>query len=145
MFRKKAVLITIIVIILFAYFLFLVFPLVLVGSPTALFYIQNENSFSHNVSIEIFDEQNVSVFNTSYLLEVNESVHVDREIRWYFPFPSTFVTWSDGVYTFHFTVDNNASNQITRDINQYESISADIESSENQSESVDIIIRILAV
>lgn len=145
MIRKKTVLLTIIVIILFAYFFFLIFPFVFVGSPTPLFYIQNEDSLSHNVSVEIFDEQNVSVFKTSYFLEVNESVHVSREVRWYFPFPSHFITWSDGVFTFHFTVDNNVSNQITRNINQYESVSVDIKSSENQSERFEIIIKILAV
>lgn len=145
MLRKKFLLITIIAIILIVYFFFLFLPLILVGSPTALFYIQNEDSFSHNVSVEIFNEQNVSVFNKSYLLDDNESVHYDREIRWYFPFPSSFVTWSDGEYVFHFTVDGNSTNQITRDINQYESISVKIEPSENQSESVDIIIRILTV
>ena len=133
------------VIILLVYLFFLVFPLLLVGTPTSLFYIQNEDSISHNVTVEILDEQNTTVFNTSYFLDDNERVYVDREIHWYFPFPSTFITWSDGEFTFCFTVDNNVSDQITRDINQYESVSVDIETGKNQSEHVDIIIRILTV
>jgi hypothetical protein len=110
-----------------------------------LFYIQNEDDMAHHVFVNIVDAQNMTVFNTSYFLHGNESIYVDRELRWYVPFPSTFVTWSDGEYTFHFTVDNNVSDQITRDINQYESVSVDIESNQNQSEKIDIIIKILTV
>ena len=120
----------------------MIFPFLFVDSPIALFSIQNEDTRSHNVTVEILNEKNMTVFNTSYGLDGKESVHFDRELRWYFPFPSTFVTWSDGEYTFRFTVDTNVSNQISKDINQYESVSVDIESNENQSEEIDISIRI---
>jgi len=143
--RKRFILITILFSIFLVYLFFLIFPLVFVGVPTALFYVQNEDDMAHNVFVNIVNEQNMTVFNTSYFLHGNESIYVDRELRWNVPFPSTFVTWSDGEYTFHFTVDNNVSDQIARDINQYESVSVDIESNQNQSEKIDIIIKILTV
>jgi len=146
MFRKKAILITIIAIILFAYFFFLLFPLVLVGPPGPLYYIQNEDVIPHNITVEIFDAEHESVFKKSYVLDANEHVKLNREILWYFPFPSTFITWHDGVYTFNFTVDSNISNQITRDINQYESISVDLYDVDHfTSEIKPIRIRIMTV
>ena len=144
--RKSILIIIIIVIVLFLYIFFLVFPLALVGPPCSLYYIDNDDDKTHNITVEIFDEDHVSVFKHNYILSSNESINFKREIRWYLPFPSTFITWNDGVYTFNFTVDKNVSHQITRDINQYESICVDLYSEDHQSsEIIPIRIRIVTV
>lgn len=147
MILKKVILIIITLsIILFLYLFYLVFPLILVGPPCSLYYIYNNDNKTHNITVEIFNENHISIFEHSYQLGSNESVSYKREIRWHFPFPSMFITWDDGLYTFNFTVDKNVSNQITRDINQYESISVDLyEKNYQSSDIIPIRIRIMTV
>jgi hypothetical protein len=136
----KRIVIVLCVLFLGIYLFFLVFPLLLVGSPTSVYFVGNEDDNTHNLTVEIFDEQNVSVLKETYVLDANESIFYNREVRWYFPFPSSFVTWSDGLFTFSFTVDNSVTNQITREINQYVTVAVDIEPSENDTISIDICI-----
>ena len=124
--RKRIIPLTVVVIILCVYLFLLVFPLVLVGSPTSLYYIHNNDDKTHSLSGEIFDENNVSVFQKNHTLQPDETTDYDREVNWHLPFPSTFISWSDGLYTFSFTVDNNVSKSITRDTNQYETIFVDL-------------------
>ena len=124
--------ITVIILFLFLcmYFFFLFFP-ILFEAPAPLYYINNSDSISHDVNVEIFDEHNVSIFNKTYLLNKNKSVTLDREVRWYLPFPSTVISWSNGIYTFNFTVDYIYSDEITANINQFETIMVSVFSMEH--------------
>jgi len=122
----KKIIVILFVILLGFYLLSLYIPLIIVGPPGPLFYISNEDTISHDVRVEIFDENNVSVFNNTYLLDANNSTRFEREVSWNFPFPSKLVTWDDGMYTFNFTVDNNVANEITSDIDQYMAVSVNI-------------------
>ena len=142
--RKRIIPLTVVVIILCVYLFLLVFPLVLVGSPTLLYYIHNNDDKTHSLSVEIFDENNVSVFQKNYTLQPDETTDYDRTVNWHLPFPSTFISWSDGLYTFSFTVDNNVSKSITRDTNQYETIFVDLYSN-YASKIIPIRIRIVTV
>lgn len=132
--------IALILLILFVgyYLFFLVFPLVLVGPPTSLYYLSNHDDVSHNVTVQIFDDSNITVLKKHYILDTNESISLDREIRWYFPTPSTFVTWSDGVYTFNFTVDNVVSEEVTEEIGQYLTVAVRLKSGENETVNLDV-------
>lgn len=145
MLLKKKITIIVIVFLVGLYLFFLVFPLVLVGSPMALYYIDNNDSIAHDITVEIFDGNNNSVFNKTYLLTSNESVFFKREVQWWVPFPSTFITWSEGMYTFNFTVDYLYSEEITLDINQYESIQVDVFTMEHPKILIPIRIRIICV
>ena len=44
----------------------------IVGQPTPLFIIQNEDSNSHKVDIEIFNSDNESIFKELYILNQSE-------------------------------------------------------------------------
>lgn len=54
------------VLILLSYFV--VFSFLLVGPPTSLFYIENNDFQSHEVTVEVFDSHSESVFKESYEL-----------------------------------------------------------------------------
>jgi hypothetical protein len=143
--KKRNIVFILIAALIGIYLFLLVFPLMLVGPPTALYYIDNDDSISHDVTVEIYDKDNNSIFNKTYLLGSNENVFFKREVQWWFPFPSTFVTWNDGLYTFNFTVDNQYYKGITRDINQYESIQIDVFTMEYPKILIPIRISIVCV
>ena len=140
----KKIIIILFVVFFGLYILSVYIPLLSPTIAVPLFYIENEDNISHDVRVEIFDENNISVFNQTYILSSNSRVKFDREVSWNFPFPSKLVTWDDGMYTFNFTVDNNSSNEITREIDQYMSVVADIIPSSNEDEVV-IDIKIWSV
>ena len=120
--RKKIVIIIVLFIFLSGYLFFLILPLVLVGSPTPVYYIRNHDEQIHFISVEILDENNVSVLQENYSLKPEESVRYERQINWHLPIPKYFISWSDGIFTFNFTLDNNISKSITREMYQYETI-----------------------
>jgi ABC-type dipeptide/oligopeptide/nickel transport system permease component len=136
----------IIVVVIIGLYLFLQFtPFIIVGPPCPVYYIGNEDVIPHNITVEIFDEKNISVFSKYYTIESDSNIRFDRELQYNFPFPSKIVTWYDGKYTFNFTVDNNSSNEITRDINQYMSVTAIIKPSSNEDDEIVIDIKIMSV
>jgi ABC-type dipeptide/oligopeptide/nickel transport system permease component len=141
----KKIIVILFIILLGLYILSVYIPLLSPTIAVPLFYIENEDGVSHDVRVEIFDENNVSVFNNTYLLGANNSTRFEKEVSWNFPFPSKIVTWYDGKYTFNFTVDNNSSNEITRDINQYMSVTAIIKPSSNEDDEIVIDIKIMSV
>jgi len=141
----KKISIVVLVILLGLYFFYLYFPIMLVGAPGPLYYIRYNDTIPHNLTVEIFDENNISVFMNNYTIKSDTNIRFNRELQWFLPFPSTFVTWYDGMYTFNFTVDNNISNEITIDINQYMTVAVEIKPSINNEEKVDIEIKIWTV
>jgi len=141
----KRIIIIFVVFIVGLYLFFLIFPLMLVGPPTSLFVIRNKDSISHEVIIEIFNEKNVSVFKKTFQIDNKQNVNLDRNIRWWLPFPSTFITWSEGMYTFNITVDHIYTKEISRDINQYETIDIEVFSMDYNKVLIPIRIRIITV
>jgi len=107
------------------YLFFLIFPLILVGPPTPLFIIHNKDSVSHDIIVEIFNDHQDSVFKEKYLMNNNEIIEFERKIQWW-PYPPSFITWSNGKHTFNITVDYKYSKEITRDITQYETIDVEV-------------------
>ena len=124
------------------YLFFAVFP-VMMMSPASLYYIKNADEMTHNIMVEIFDENNLSVFMKNYTLGPEESVSIDRKVNWHLPLTSSFITWSDGVYFFNFTVDNNVSKEYIREVNMFESISVRLYTTDySSSEIIPIEIKI---
>ena len=53
---------------------FVVFPYLLVGSPEPLFYIHNNDLQNHEVTVEVFDSYNESIFKETYELSPEEHI-----------------------------------------------------------------------
>jgi putative NADPH-quinone reductase len=68
-----------------------------------------------------------------------------RTIQWWLSFPSTFVTWSDGVYSFNLTGDYQYTKELTKDISQYKTIDVSVFSMEYPKVIVPIRIEIVSV
>ena len=123
--KKKITIVFLILLILFIgyYLFFLVFPIILVGPPMSIYDIRNMDSITHNVSIEIFDSNNNSSYLKTYTIHPDETVEFERQINWFIPITSEYITWSHGTYTFQFTVDNNISKNITTLVRTWQTIS----------------------
>ena len=113
--KKKIKLTIFVILILFIgyYLFFLVTPLIVVGPPSSVYSITNYDSMPHNISVLIFDENNKSVLQNTYVIRPEQNVDFDRQINWHIPIMSEQITWSHGTYPFQFILDNNISKNIT--------------------------------
>jgi len=89
-------------------FLFVIFPCMLTGGPTSLYYIRNSDTKNHTIEIKIVDSTNKTVLSQSYNIQPDKNIQYDREFGWY---PTinwwTPFTWSEGEYTFIAVLDGN--------------------------------------
>ncbi|WP_256621766.1 hypothetical protein [Methanolobus chelungpuianus] len=86
--------------------LYIVFPFVLVGSPTSFFTIWNRDVVSHEVTIQIFDSNDRSLLREQYTVEPDESISKEK------PFSMIFKALFKGTlddYVVVATLDNNSS------------------------------------
>jgi len=120
--RKLTVLIIIGIVLSGVYFFFLTFPIIFIGSPDSVFDIKSFDDEIHSINVEIFDENNNSILQKDYILNPGDMIEFNREVNPFMPIPSKFITWTDGPYTFNFTLDNNISRNITTNPWPYESI-----------------------
>jgi len=120
---RTKILISIVILIIGYYFVFLEFPMWLSGPPSSVYSIKNYDDIVHNITVEILDNQNNTVMMQNYTIQPNQTINYDREIRWHMLLPSEHVTWSHGTYTFQFTVDNNISDQLNTRIWSVQTIS----------------------
>lgn len=67
-----------------------------IENDTLSFFIYNSGNTNHEVTVEVFDSKNISVFNESYILAPGE--------RSKFP-----ITWASGPYMYKVTLDNNTT------------------------------------
>jgi len=118
-------LIIVISLIIVGFFLFNIFgPLIIVGSPLSVFSIYNKDeNLNHTIIVEIFDSSNSSVLKKTYFLKPEERVEYDRAFGWYPSFSWSFITWSDGEYTFKFILDNETTKIHKTNLYSYKSIS----------------------
>lgn len=75
---KISIFLGILVLILLNYFF--VFPFLLAGPPTPLFYIDNNDLQSHEVTVEVFDSHNESVFKEKYELAPKEHIEQPKSL-----------------------------------------------------------------
>jgi hypothetical protein len=113
-----------IILIIVGFFLVIIFlPILMIGQPLSLFSINNtDDSMNHTLTVEIFDSDNSSLFKKTYFLEPKERVEYNRSFGIYPTFSWSFITWSDGIYTFKFTLDNDTIETHTTDLCQYKSV-----------------------
>jgi len=104
----------------------------IVGQPTPLFIIQNEDSYSHKVDIEIFNSDNESIFKELYTLNQSE--------RKEYPKPQTMTnSESYHAYTFKVTLDNETTKILTEMIDPWTTPVIDLYSPHNKNASGEVI------
>ncbi len=145
--KNKLIIVIISLIAIVVYLFYLTFPLAIVGTPAPLYTINNKDTASHHIQIQIIKKNNGIVFQKNYTIPPNTSVRYDRAINWHSPFPSHFIEWSNGdVLTFHFLLDDTISENITNRAYQYETILVDLYSREkNNTQESPIKINIISV
>lgn len=116
------------IIIIAGYFLlFVIFPCMLTGGPTSLYYISNHDTKNHTITINILDSTNKSFLSQSYNIQPDKSIQYDREFGWY---PTinwwTPFTWSEGEYTFIAVLDGNFTASYTTEVYFTQTICFDI-------------------
>ena len=88
------------------------------GSPTPIFEIYNHDIKSHEVIVEVFDPDNKSIINETYILESEGDLSQ----------PCPFSLWlpqAKGKYMFKVTIDKQITNAVKIEIqNQYSGLSA---------------------
>lgn len=89
---------------------FIVFPFLLLGSPTPLYYVDNEDHQSHEVTVEVFDSHNKSIIKETHKLAPEEHISQPKPLwlllRWSMPWSKgKYIYWSEGVYEFKVILD----------------------------------------
>jgi hypothetical protein len=105
---RNKILIGIGIVVLLVVGFYFIFPFYLVGPPLPLFSLKNEDVSSHEVVIEIFDQNNKSIFKETYELDPKEEIRHPR------PFLLKF-RWLKEC-TLKATVDNNTTKMCKTDV-----------------------------
>jgi hypothetical protein len=89
---------------------FIVSPFLLLGFPTPLYYINNEDLQSHEVTVEVFDSHNESIIKETHELAPEEHISQPKPLwlllRWSMPWSKgKYIYWSEGVYEFEVILD----------------------------------------
>lgn len=87
-------------------FFFVVFPLVLVGTPTSLFTIANHDVVNHEVTVEIFAPNNESFLKEQYTIKPSEYISEEKPTLMVF---RTLFKGTESGYLAVATLDNNSS------------------------------------
>ncbi|WP_052722715.1 MULTISPECIES: hypothetical protein [unclassified Methanosarcina] len=108
-YRKILIFLGILILILLSYFV--VFPFLLVGPPAPLFYVYNNDLQSHEITVEVFDSYNESIFKETYELAPEEHIAQPKSswllLRWSMPWSKgKYTYWAEGVYEFKVSLDN---------------------------------------
>lgn len=117
------------VLILLSYFV--VFPFLLVGPPTSLFYIENNDLQNHEVTVEVFDSHNESVFKESYELAPGGRIAQPKSlwllIRWSMPLSKgKYTYWAEGEYEFKVNLDGEIKDTCRTLLHPWSSVVIDI-------------------
>jgi hypothetical protein len=120
--KIKIIFLTLLLFFIGYYLFFLVFPIIFIGPPMSIYDIRNMDSITHNVSVEIFDSNNNSMYLKTYMIQPDRGVEFERQINWFIPIIDEFITWSHGTYTFRFSVDNNFSRDITAPVRTWQTV-----------------------
>jgi len=108
-YRKILIFLGILILILLSYFV--VFPFLLVGPPAPLFYVYNNDLQSHEITVEVFDLYNESIFKETYELAPEEHIAQPKSswllLRWSMPWSKgKYTYWAEGEYEFKVILDN---------------------------------------
>ncbi len=118
---------TIIGIVTVMIFFFVVFPFIFVGSPTPLFSIWNQDTVTHEVTVEIFGPTNQSMLKEKYVVESDERITEEKSLLMVF---RTLFKGTESGYLVVATLDDNSTvsqeiayhpwNEMSIDINDNE-------------------------
>lgn len=122
---------------------FVVFPLLLVGSPTPLFYINNNDLQNHEAIVEVFDSYNESIFKQNYELNSNEQIVQPKSLwlllRWSMPWSKgEYTFWAEGDYEFKVILDNNITDTYKTIPHAWNSVIIDINEKNNLNNIISI-------
>jgi hypothetical protein len=131
-YQKIFIFLGILILILLSYFA--VFPFLLLGPPTSLFYIDNEDLQSHEVTVEVFDSHNESIFKETYELAPEEHISQPKPLwlllRWSMPWSKgKYIYWSEGAYEFKIILDGETTGSLGALLHPWISVGIDINSS----------------
>lgn len=129
------------ILILLSYFVF--FPILLVGFPTPLFIINNNDLQSHEVTVEVFDSHNKSILKETYELAPEEHVSQHKSLwllfRWSMPWSKgEYMYWAEGEYEFKVTLDRNITDTCRTLPHAWSSVDIDINKANTSSYPMDI-------
>lgn len=105
------------------------------GSPTPIFEIYNHDIKSHEVIVEVFNPDDKSIINETYILESQGDLSQPRPLSLWLP-------QAKGEYTFKVTVDKQTTNAVNIKIqNQYSGAAISLYSKNYESgEKIPILI-----
>jgi hypothetical protein len=115
-----------IVIIVGYLFLFVLFPMIIMGGPTSLYFIGNHDTKNHTIVIKILDSTNKTVLLQSYKMQPDTTIQYARGFGWYPTVTWTPFTWSGGKYTFIAVLDGNFTASHTTNVQITQTIWIDI-------------------
>lgn len=129
-YQKIFIFLGILILILLSYFV--VFPFLLVGSPTSLFYISNEDLQSHEVTVEVFDPHKESIFRETYELAPEEQIWQPKPMwlifRWLMPWSER---GAEGKYEFKVILDGKTTDTCRTLPHPWSSVTIDINKTNN--------------
>lgn len=127
--KKLPRIIGMIIIILIAgyFFFFAVFPFMLIGPPTPLYYIYNFDTENHTLTISVIDSNKKTILFRSYNVQPDKGISFDRGFGWYPTMTWTPFTWAEGKYTFIAVLDGNITASHTTNVQITQTIWIEIE------------------
>jgi hypothetical protein len=113
----------------------------LLGPPTSLFYIDNEDLQSHEVTVEVFDSHNESIFKETYELAPEARISQPKPVwlilQWSMPWSKgKYIYWSKGAYKFKIILDGETEGSLGALLHPW--VSVDININSNSSSLVKI-------
>jgi len=121
-----------IVIIVGYLFLFVIFPMMIMGGPTSLYFTANQDIKNHTIIIKILDSANKTILLQSYKMPPDTTIQYDRGFGWYPTVTWTPFTWSEGKYTFYAVLDGNYTVSHTTNVQITQTISILISSNDSK-------------
>ena len=138
-YRKILIFLGILILILLSYFV--VFPFLLVGPPTSLFDIYNNDLQSHEVTVEVFDSYNESIFKETYELAPEERIAQPKSswllFRWSMPWSKgKYMYWAEGEYEFKVILDGEITDTYRTLPHPWNSVIIDIDEANDSNSQI---------
>lgn len=136
---KIFVLLGTLILILLSYFV--VFPYLLVGPPTPLFDVYNNDLQNHEVAVEVFDSYNESIFKETYELAPEEHIAQPKSIwlllRWSMPWSKgEYTYWAEGEYEFKVILDGEITDSYKTLPHPWNSVIIDIDEANDSGSQI---------
>ena len=118
--------IIIIIIIVGYFFLYAIFPFMLIGPPCSLYSIYNFDTENHTIKVSVNDFTNKTILVQTYNIQPDTDISYERGFGWYPTITLIPFTWSEGNYTFYAVLDGNFTASHTTNVQITQTINIDI-------------------